>query len=189
MTAYLWRHEIRRAPLDVPLTLVQSTTVHRTFTVDRSSRYDIRVEVARALPEARLDQILGARGAESSELDIDWSIQRNGAVEATGTRDTYPWNHSSGSTTRARVIGTFRAEPGAPYELSVRVKRTIPEQAELRPRLQVSIDWPSNKGVLMNQGLLLLARNVALAAAACCAAFNTYGAVLQRWRARQVMTS
>ena len=122
ITGGLRHHQIqtsRAVIFSEPVSLHTGDTIARTFTVDRPASYYLEIECERT-PES-IEASNDLDDALRDGLDVDVRITASGApVKVTISEPEHSmWGHGFYS----RVLATFDAKPGKPYNLALHIDR------------------------------------------------------------------
>ncbi|MAE65325.1 MAG: hypothetical protein CMJ18_13720 [Phycisphaeraceae bacterium] len=147
--------------LQQPLGLDAGATLEATFTVGVDAVHEIEIECDH-VPGVSSGRTVTAMN-EPSELDVTWTVTRDGELIAQGGADAFLYVHNGYDSAPARVvktvlnrplrqkllgagggyargIGRFACVEGADYDVQFRMNAAATEIAPTRPRLIVRVN-------------------------------------------------
>ena len=136
MNGPLYRTEVVNLPVNL-----QSPSDHvTTFTVDRSEEYMVEIHLNSIFSEEKMDNILGDYVAGGGgAINVSWEVKNNGAVIAQGSNTNYGYSPIWGGGRSGLDIGTFSAEKGQEYTLSIFTKNISNDWNLAKPYIEVGL--------------------------------------------------
>jgi hypothetical protein len=164
----------RSVVLAAPITLQSGVKVSHSFTVDRATSYELKIECQKTS-----DRTQDLRYALAKGLETEASIATNGRSVRANCSDREHMSFSQGSI--ARILCTFEAKPRRRYELGLHIVRagssnaqekqrtdeTLTIPASAHPMLKIEIDPHNYESDMMTTLLLFFAGSVCLLIAVC----------------------
>ena len=136
MNGPLYRTEVVTLPVNL-----QSPSDHETtFTVDRSEEYMVEIHLNSIFSEEKMDNILGDYVAGGGgKINVSWEVINNGAIIAQGSNTSYGYSPIWGGGRSGLDIGTFSAEKGQEYTLSIFTKNISNDWNLAKPYIEVGL--------------------------------------------------
>lgn len=146
-------HEYRSGIFKVPIRLEPGFALTRQFTVDVPAKYYLGI---------RFHKRTLIRNDAPDDFSVEFTITSRGTVVAAGNSGNDRHGRILGPFSTTRLLEPFEAEPGAPYDLSLKVTDASPAIASTNPTLMLGIDPLFTQDSYI-KGLLLIYLGVGLA--------------------------
>ncbi len=162
----IWERTRTWCPVDVPVAVGQGIrTETKEFKVNLAGPYDIAVDATadRSIPLKDVACLLGTEPpwpertcSKEPVLRASWNVTSHGQTIAEGVSgsERRGW---LGSSQAARIVGTFNAQTGQTFKVSVKMLEDAAILSATNPRLKVSRGGTDFESALVFTGLLKVA--------------------------------
>ncbi len=164
--AWLYAHHLlfyRRLVLEVPIRFEEGFSLKRQFTVDTPGTYWVAIEYDEILRISLEDPLPPDQfKAEFEVTSRDQLIAKGGTASAPDWSGGGPAPFSINKDHLTRYLDSFNAEPGKPYQVSLRITNARPTLVSKKPYAMIQVDGLFD-GLYPLRTFLLLAVGVVIA--------------------------
>lgn len=155
----------RTTPVETALSFSSINTKTVKFNVDRSEEYLVELHVKELFERQEMEAIMGGlKAGGGGAIDVSWKVAGRDRLVGEGSNLQYGYSPIFGKDKWGLTIGSFFAERGKDYTLSVTVNKANPEWDKITPRVKVGLHPSKLEGYLAVQ-LLAVPVFIALAIA------------------------
>lgn len=144
----LWRATLNTIPVLTPISL-SGGHIAKSFTINFTGTYTVRIEVERKLPFDTLQCLLGVGAQEAlpegqcknipTALNASWTVTENGQIIKAGASATADGGVYANDSI-ANELGWFEGKRGHHYVLDMNILQDGSALAVTNPKLRVGID-------------------------------------------------
>jgi hypothetical protein len=154
---WLYLHHLfyRRTVLKVPIRFEEGFSFKRQFTVDTPVTYWVAIQYDDIFRSSM--EIPVPRDELTAEFEVtsrDRLIAKGGTASAPDWSGGGPAPWSSNKDHVTRYLDSFSAEPGKPYQVSLRITSVRPRLVSKKPNAMIVVDWHFDEFRYLRNSLL-----------------------------------